>query len=398
MSSDLGVEVQGDSLGGRNVLLVVSGGIAAVESVKLSREIRRHGANLSIIMTKDANKVITPLALSWAAASPIITEWDSEMSQLSEFDGVLVAPATRNTISKHIHGVMDSPAMMALSAARGNKTPLIFVPSMHTDLFDDPVTSDLINSLESEGSHIILDQPSEGKRKQPNHIQIVAELCNCINQSLPDRKNVAITLGANRAPIDSVRAIQNASSGATGWRIAEHLFRMGHEVVCIAGVTSSDPNFTLPHVIRDGTPTGMLNACLEVASVEPKPDAWIHAAAVLDYYTEPISGKKPSGQSNWNLQLTPGPKHIDELSHLAKDCVRIGFKLEVDVPVNVLLERATEQISRLGTDAVVSNLKDEVHDPNTPRGRIVLSSGDVLEMRDDAELCRTIESLLHIRD
>ena len=398
MSSDLGVEVQGDSLGGRNVLLVVSGGIAAVESVKLSREIRRHGANLSIIMTKDANKVITPLALSWAAASPIITEWDSEMSQLSEFDGVLVAPATRNTISKHIHGVMDSPAMMALSAARGNKTPLIFVPSMHTDLFDDPVTSDLINSLESEGSHIILDQPSEGKRKQPNHIQIVAELCYCINQSLPDRKNVAITLGANRAPIDSVRAIQNASSGATGWRIAEHLFRMGHEVVCIAGVTSSDPNFTLPHVIRDGTPTGMLNACLEVASVEPKPDAWIHAAAVLDYYTEPISGKKPSGQSNWNLQLTPGPKHIDELSHLAKDCVRIGFKLEVDVPVNVLLERATEQISRLGTDAVVANLKDEVHDPNTPRGRIVLSSGDVLEMRDDAELCRTIESLLHIRD
>ncbi len=398
MSSDLGVEVQGDSLGGRNVLLVVSGGIAAVESVKLSREIRRHGANLSIIMTKDANKVITPLALSWAAASPIITEWDSEMSQLSEFDGVLVAPATRNTISKHIHGVMDSPAMMALSAARGNKTPLIFVPSMHTDLFDDPVTSDLINSLESEGSHIILDQPSEGKRKQPNHIQIVAELCNCINQSLPDRKNVAITLGANRAPIDSVRAIQNASSGATGWRIAEHLFRMGHEVVCIAGVTSSDPNFKLPHVIRDGTPTGMLNACLEVASVEPKPDAWIHAAAVLDYYTEPISGKKPSGQSNWNLQLTPGPKHIEELSHLAKDCVRIGFKLEVDVPVNVLLERATEQISRLGTDAVVANLKDEVHDPNTPRGRIVLSSGDVLEMRDDAELCRTIESLLHIRD
>ena len=398
MSSDLGVEVQGDSLGGRNVLLVVSGGIAAVESVKLSREIRRHGANLSIIMTKDANKVITPLALSWAAASPIITEWDSEMSQLSEFDGILVAPATRNTISKHIHGVMDSPAMMALSAARGNKTPLIFVPSMHTDLFDDPVTSDLINSLESEGSHIILDQPSEGKRKQPNHIQIVAELCNCINQSLPDRKNVAITLGANRAPIDSVRAIQNASSGATGWRIAEHLFRMGHEVVCIAGVTSSDPNFKLPHVIRDGTPTGMLNACLEVASVEPKPDAWIHAAAVLDYYTEPISGKKPSGQSNWNLQLTPGPKHIEELSHLAKDCVRIGFKLEVDVPVNVLLERATEQISRLGTDAVVANLKDEVHDPNTPRGRIVLSSGDVLEMRDDAELCRTIESLLHIRD
>ena len=398
MSSDLDVESQGDSLAGRHVLMVVSGGIAAVESVKLSREIRRHGANLSIIMTKDAHKVITPLALSWASATPIITEWDSKMAQLSHFDGVLVAPATRNTISKHIHGVMDSPAMMALSAARGNGTPMIFVPSMHTDLFDDPVTSELLDTLLSEGSRIVHEQPSEGKRKQPNHVQIVAELCNCINSGLPNRKKVAITLGANRAPIDSVRAIQNASSGATGWRIAEHMYRMGHDIVCIAGVTSSDPNFTLPNVIRDGTPTGMLSACLAVASTVPKPDAWIHAAAVLDYYTDPISGKKPSGESDWDLKLKPGPKHIEELASLAKDSVRIGFKLEVDVPIEVLLERASAQIERLGTDAVVANLKDEVHDPNTPRGRIVLPSGEVLEMLDDVELCRTIESLLHIRD
>jgi len=83
MASDLDVEIQGDSLDGRHVLMVVSGGIAAVESVKLSREIRRHGAELSIIMTKDAHKVITPLALSWASSTPIITEWDSEMAQLS---------------------------------------------------------------------------------------------------------------------------------------------------------------------------------------------------------------------------------------------------------------------------------------------------------------------------
>ena len=71
MASDLDVEIQGDSLDGRHVLMVVSGGIAAVESVKLSREIRRHGAELSIIMTKDAHKVITPLALSWASSTPV---------------------------------------------------------------------------------------------------------------------------------------------------------------------------------------------------------------------------------------------------------------------------------------------------------------------------------------
>jgi len=142
----------------------------------------------------------------------------------------------------------------------------------------------------------------------------------------------------------------------------------------------------------------MLSACLEVASSDSKPDAWIHAAAVLDYYTEPISGKKPSGESDWNLQLASGPKHIEEIAHLTADSVRIGFKLEVDVSVDELLSRAKAQIDRLGTDAVVANLKDEVHDPNTPRGRIVMPDGRILEMRDEAELCSTIESLLHIRD
>ena len=268
MTSDLDVEPRGESLSGRHVLLVVSGGIAAVESVKLSREIRRHGAELSIIITNEATKIITPLALSWASDSPIITNWDSEMQQLSKFDAILVAPATRNTISKHIHGVIDSPAMMALSAARGNGTPMLFVPSMHSDLFDDPVTAELLDALDSEGSEYIVDEISEGRRKQPEHVLIAASLCHCINKHLPNRKKVAITLGANRAPIDSVRAIQNASSGATGWRLAEHLYRMGHEIVCIAGVTSSDPQFTLPTVIRAGAPSSMLSACLEVASSE----------------------------------------------------------------------------------------------------------------------------------
>ena len=116
------------------------------------------------------------------------------------------------------------------------------------------------------------------------------------------------------------------------------------------------------------------------------------------YYTEPISGKKPSGESDWNLQLAPGPKHIEEIAHLTEGSVRIGFKLEVDVSVDELLSRAKAQIDKLGTDAVVANLKDEVHDPNTPRGRIVMPDGRILEMEDDVALSRTIESLLHIHD
>ena len=395
MGKDADVETHGRSLAQRRVLLLVTGGIAAVESVRLSRELRRHGAALSIMMTGEAEKIITPLALSWASDTEAMTGWEHEMAQLDVYDAVLVAPATRNTISKHIHGVIDSPVTMALSAARGNQTPTLFVPSMHSDLFDDPVTSELIDRLREEGSFVLYSEQEEGRRKQPDSVTIVAELCNLVNSSMPDRKIVAISLGANRAPIDSVRAIQNASSGSTGWTIAQHLHRMGHTVICIAGKTSMQPDFGLPDVRRAGSPDDMLAASLELARSDTKPDAWIHSAAVLDYFAEPLSGKKASGDENWDISLAPGPKHIAELAPLVEGARRIGFKLETEVPVKVLVDRAMHQIERYGVDAVVANLKEEVHDSDSPRGRIVLPDGSVRELLDDIELCEAIESLLH---
>ena len=214
VSRDTGVTIASRCLEGRRILLAVTGGIAAVESVKLAREIRRHGAEISPMMSTDATRVISPLALSWGSGVDVITNWEPSMSQLGSFDAILVAPATRNTIAKHIHGILDSPIMMALSASRGNNTPILFVPSMHNDLFDDPVTEDLLSEITKTGARVMVDDKSEGRRKQPDQVSIVAELCHMCNSSLPGRRNVAITLGANRAPIDSVRAIQNASSGS----------------------------------------------------------------------------------------------------------------------------------------------------------------------------------------
>jgi phosphopantothenoylcysteine decarboxylase/phosphopantothenate--cysteine ligase len=391
---DTGVGSSSRCLGGKTVLLAVSGGIAAVESVKLARELRRHGATVFSMMTSSAERVITPLALSWGSGSDVITDWGPGMVQLDGFDGVLLAPATRNTIAKHVHGIIDSPVMMALSAARGNGTPLLLVPSMHDDLFHDPVTGDLIDALESDGAAVLVDDSSEGRIKQPDAISIVAEFCNLLNSGLNNRKRVAITLGANRAPIDAVRAIQNASSGQTGWAIAEHLHRMGHEIICIAGKTSARPSFQLPDVRRDGTPDGMLSVSLEVAKSENKPEAWIHAAAVLDYYAHPEDGKRASGEESWELILNPGPKHISELTPIVVGSTRIGFKLEVDVPESTLVERAMEQIAAYGVDAVVANLMGETGDGDAPRCRIVKPDGSIHLVKDDLELCEAIEAII----
>jgi len=244
---------------------------------------------------------------------------------------------------------------------------------MHGDLFDDPVTGDLLDRI--EGATCLWGPDQEGRRKQPDPVQVVADLCHHVNRD-SNSKRLAITLGANRAPIDAVRAIQNASSGRTGWTIAEHLHRRGHDVIVIAGKTSADPSFRLPDVRRAGGPDAMLNTCLKVA--DSRPDGWVHAAAVLDYYAEAESGKKASGAEEWVLTLGPGPKHIHELAPHVGDAKRIGFKLETGVSHAELEQAALNQIEQYGVDATIANLMEEMHDPSTPRAYLVTQDGSMV--------------------
>ena len=394
VAKDTGVEILSSSLEGKHILVIVSGGIAAVESVRLCREFRRHSAQLSIMMSKEAGKIITPLALSWASGQEVLTDWESDMKQLDGYDVVLVAPATRNTISKHIHGIMDSPVMMALSAARGNKTPIIFVPSMHQDLFDDPVTSELLEKITLEGNYYFVDNEKEGRRKQPPPSVIVSKLSNLVNSFSQNRRKVAITLGATRAPIDSVRAIQNASSGKTGWSIAEHLFMMGHEVHCIAGKTSASPTIELPNVIRAGSPEEMLKQSINLAKSNVKPDVWIHSAAVLDYSMTPEKGKRPSGQDKWEIELQPTLKHIPELADLVGECIRIGFKLETGVSEEELIQKSLKQISNYGVDYVIANILEQIADEKFPRARLVGNGGIIKVLQNEIDICLEIEKII----
>ena len=161
MPRDVDVVTHGNSLDGKRILLGITGGIAAVESVRLGRELRRHGAEIHVIMTEAATKVITPLAVKWATQSPVDVQWSGDMPQLEGFDAILVAPATRNTLSKHANGVMDSPLSMALAAGTGNGTPILVVPSMHDDLFDDPVTIDLLEIIKNRGCSILISESEE---------------------------------------------------------------------------------------------------------------------------------------------------------------------------------------------------------------------------------------------
>ena len=377
---DTDVEVRGSSLSGRHVLLGVTGGIAAVDTVRLARELRRHGAKVSVIMTPSAQEIITPMAVRWASQGEVITDWDGDLSALSGFDAVLVTPATRNLIASFIHGLMNGPLLMALSAARGK----------NNDLANDPVTEDLVFQCAKQGVQILWGAEEEGKRKTPNHEEIVARLGNLINKN---GTSVVVTLGATRSAIDDVRYVQNTSSGKTGYRIADDLYRHGMDVTCVSGVTTVSKPEWLPLDIKCPEPNSMLDELK--ALTKDGIDVWIHAAAVLDYVIpEPVEGKIASLQGDLNVQLKEGAKHISELKEMCDGAVRIGFKLESGIKQKDLVHRAHAQIQTAGMTATIANRMEDYGKEGMPRGWLVDSHGAHFILETENDMCNAIRSVI----
>ena len=398
MPRDVDVVNHGSSLDGKRILLGITGGIAAVESVRLGRELRRHGAEIHVIMTDAATKVITPLAVRWATQTNVDVEWSGEMPQLECFDAILVAPATRNTLSKHANGVMDSPLSMALAAGTGNGTPILVVPSMHDDLFDDPVTMDLLNRIKSRGCSILISESEEGRRKQPSPEDIVRRLSHVINHDEKSR-NVLVMIGGTEAPIDDVRTISNRSTGRTGWEIADFLYRQGHNICVLAGRMSFEPSTICFPIIYSIQPDSMKCWTKDLIEDEEKEiDSVICAAAISDYIVDDsFSGKIPSG-NNISFSLTPFEKILDKIPNWLKSSRGdsaghvIGFKLLSDSTREELVNASRSQINRVGVSAVVANDLSQLSEEG-PRA-LWVTSDDVEDLSDTKHIGVAIDGIL----
>ena len=390
---DTDVERQGNALAGRHVLLGVTGGIAAVDTVRIARELRRQGATITVVMTKAAQRIITPLAVRWATQGEVITDWDGDMEVLNQVDGVLVVPTTRDTLASYLHGLQNGPLLMALSVARSRGSPIMMIPSMHIDLANDPITDELVERARNQGIVIQWGKEEEGKRKTPDHVHTVASFCHLMNASKANRKSIVITLGATKSAIDDVRFVQNYSSGATGFTLADDLHRHGHDVTCVAGVTTVPVPTWLPLVITTPQPDAMLNELMALSN--DNIDAWIHAAAVLDYVVKaPAEGKIASQQGSLNVELIESQKHILALQERCKEAVRIGFKLESGVKQKDLIYRATAQIEKAGMTAVVANRLEDLQDESKPRGYLVDAYGSHFVLEDEAKMCEAVRTFI----
>jgi phosphopantothenoylcysteine decarboxylase/phosphopantothenate--cysteine ligase len=264
---------------------------------------------------------------------------------------------------------------------------------MHLDLAKDPVTDDIVDEVRKHGIHVYWGEEDEGKRKTPHHEEIVARFAHHMNRGKPNRKDVVVTLGATRSAIDDIRYIQNTSSGATGFSIADDLYRHGHDVTCVAGVTSVPPLNWLPLILKVPEPNAMLKELQVLA--RDSIDAWIHTAAVLDYLvSKPAEGKIASQQGSLNVELIEGTKHIEALKESCKDAVRIGFKLESGIKQKDLIYRATAQIEKAGMTAVVANRLEDLGDQSKPRGYLVDSLGSHFVLEDTHAMCEAIRTFV----
>jgi phosphopantothenoylcysteine decarboxylase/phosphopantothenate--cysteine ligase len=233
----------------------------------------------------------------------------------------------------------------------------------------------------------------EGKRKTPPHEEIVARFAHQINSAKNNRKSVVITLGATRSAIDDIRFVQNTSSGATGYAIADDLYRNGHDITCVAGVTSVTQPEWLPLVIKAPNPSEMLQELKAIS--KDNIDAWVHTAAVLDYVvSNPAQGKLASQQGSLNVELVESEKHIQELKEICNNSVRIGFKLESGIKQKDLIFRAVAQIEKSGMTAVIANRLEDLGKKDKPRGYLVDKQGSHFILDKEKDMCEAIRTFI----
>jgi len=173
-NSDLGVNAKSSRLAGCTIALGIAGGIAAVETVKLVREWRRHGAEVTAFFSPDAKRFITPLSLEWATGRPVIEEAGADVDHLSTYDLVVIAPATLNTLSKAAAVITDTPVTLLLAGQFGRQGKVLIVPTMNEQLAKHPGYEEIVGRLKKWGAVFCQAPVEEGRLKMPAP-ELVAE-------------------------------------------------------------------------------------------------------------------------------------------------------------------------------------------------------------------------------
>jgi len=343
-----------------NVVLGVTGGIAAYKACDIVSRLKKLQANVDVIMTKSATEMVQAHTFQALSQNPVITDtfntpryWDIEHISLAQkADILLVAPATANIIGKVANGISDDMLSTTIMASTAK---VIFAPAMNTKMYENRIVQQNIEKLTSLGYQFI--EPASGRlacgdigRGKLADVDEIIEFV--INIAKPNRdlegKRVLITAGPTRESLDPVRFITNHSSGKMGYSLAEAAVERGADVTLISGPTNLCPPKGV-RLIKINTTLDMYNAVMKNYINQ---HIIIKSAAVADYRPETVSTSKiKKNEGNLTLTLVRNPDILKELGCLKEDRVLVGFAAESD---NVI-ENAKGKINRKNLDFIVAN-------------------------------------------
>lgn len=347
-------------LQGRNIVLGITGGIAAYKAADLASKLTQAGAVVDVVMTKSAQELITPITFRAITHRSVVTgmfdtpiksgEYSIEHISLAlKADIIVIAPATANTIAKIAAGIADDILTCTILAA---KAPILVAPAMNVNMYENQVTQENVAKLKARGFFVI--GPASGMLACGDvgmgrmvETEVIVEAIKKILGSKGDfaGKRIVITAGGTQEPIDPVRILTNRSSGKMGYALAEAARDRGADAVLISAPTALPTPYGIEFI-------GVQTAMEMRSAVQQKckgADILIMAAAVADYRPVEFIDKKIKKESEYlTIELTKNPDIISEVSG---GIIKVGFAAESEN----LIQNARSKLISKHLDLIVAN-------------------------------------------
>lgn len=347
---------------GNHIIVGVSAGIAAYKAIEVVSRLRKAGAEVKVVMTKNATHIATPLTFGEISNHPVaidmweeIHDWNVEHIALATWaDAYIVVPATANVIGKINAGIADD---MLTTTIMATPAPKFLCPAMNTEMYNNPIVQRNLADLRSLGYHIMEPEvgwlacgvTGPGRLPSPESIVqwLTEQLSSLENKHLLDGKTVVVTAGGTQEYIDPVRYIGNRSSGKMGYAIAAEAARQGARVILVSAPTSLSVPANVELVAVDSAQS-MKEA---VDRLYDSVDIVIMAAAVSDFRVANKAEQKIKKMESMTLELVKNPDILQSLGERKTHQLLVGFAAETEHVV----EYGQDKVKRKHLDMLVAN-------------------------------------------
>lgn len=345
-------------LTGKNIVLGVSGGIAAYKSCTLVREFVKRGANVDVVMTANATQFVTPLTMETLSNNPVSVDMfathvhrDVEhVSLAKKADLFVVAPATANVVGKYANGIADDMLTTTLMATTA---PVVICPAMNVNMYNSAAYRANVATLKKRGVYFVdaesgflaCGDVGQGRLAEPKEILVSCERILGQNKQLAG-KRVLVTCGATYEKLDDARMITNFSSGKMGAAVVKEALNRGAEVTVVLARHEAEIDGRAT-IVNVGTTREMLN---EVMSRVDQTDVFVFAGAPCDYRPETVSDSKIKAE-NLTVKFVKNPDIAATVGKVKGDKFVCVFSAETDH----CLENARKKLAKKNADLCVLN-------------------------------------------